>query len=77
MHNEEPHKLYVSPNFITMIKSRRIRSGTCSTHGRIDKFIQYFGWKGRDHSEDLSVNREITLEWIVRKWGKKVWIGFI
>jgi hypothetical protein len=33
--------------------------------------------KGRDHSEDLGVNRETILEWILGKYGGKVWSGFI
>jgi hypothetical protein len=33
--------------------------------------------KGRDHSEDLGVDARIILEWILRKWGWSVWIGFI
>jgi len=33
--------------------------------------------KGRDCSEDLSVDRKIILELILVKYGGKVWIGFI
>jgi len=36
--------------------------GTCSAHGRDEKCIQYFG---RDHSEDLGVDRKIILELIL------------
>jgi len=28
--------------------------------------------KGSDHSEDLSVNGKIILEWILWKWGGKM-----
>jgi hypothetical protein len=44
--------------------------GVCSTHGRDEKFRQYFGWKklkGRDHSEDLGVDGRIILDWILGK----------
>jgi len=33
--------------------------------------------KGRDHLEDLDVDGEITLEWILGKYGGMVWNGFI
>jgi hypothetical protein len=33
--------------------------------------------EGRNHSEDLGVDRKITLEWILGKWGGNVWIGCI
>jgi hypothetical protein len=33
--------------------------------------------KGRDHSEDHFEHGRIILEWILRKWDRKVWIGFI
>jgi hypothetical protein len=33
--------------------------------------------KGRDHSEDLGVDREIILEWILEKKGGKFWTGCI
>jgi hypothetical protein len=32
---------------------------------------------GRDHLEDLDVGWEIILEYIVGKFGEKVWTGFI
>jgi hypothetical protein len=31
----------------------------------------------RGISEDLVVDRKIILEWILRKYGRKVWIGFM
>jgi hypothetical protein len=33
--------------------------------------------KGRDHSEDLSLDERIILKWILWKKGLSVWIGFI
>jgi hypothetical protein len=32
--------------------------------------------KGKNHSEDLGVDRRITLKWILGKQGLWVWIGF-
>jgi hypothetical protein len=41
---------------------------TCSTYGR-DEFIQDFDWEtlGKNHSEDISVDGKIILEWILGK----------
>jgi hypothetical protein len=33
--------------------------------------------RGRNHSEDLGVDGGIILEWILGKWGGKVWTGCI
>jgi hypothetical protein len=33
--------------------------------------------KVRDHWEDLGVHGKIIFEWIVGKWGRKLWNGFI
>jgi hypothetical protein len=33
--------------------------------------------KGRDHSEDLDVDGKIIFEWILGKWGGKIWIDCI
>jgi hypothetical protein len=33
--------------------------------------------RGRDHSNDQGVDREITLELILRKQSEKMWTGFI
>jgi hypothetical protein len=46
LNDEELHNLYVSPNIIRVIKSRRDeRGGTCIKHGRDKKCILYFDWK--------------------------------
>jgi hypothetical protein len=33
--------------------------------------------EGKDHSEDLGVDGKILLQWILGKYGGKVWNGFI
>jgi hypothetical protein len=33
--------------------------------------------KGRDHPENLGVDRKIILEWILVKFGEELWTGFI
>jgi hypothetical protein len=30
--------------------------------------------RGKDHSENIGVDRRIILKWILRKYGGKVWI---
>jgi hypothetical protein len=43
LHNEELNDLYLSPNIIRVIKSRRKVSGACSTYVGREKCIQGFG----------------------------------
>jgi hypothetical protein len=33
--------------------------------------------KERDHLEELGIDVKVILEWILGKWGGKMWIGFI
>jgi len=33
--------------------------------------------KRRDHLEDLGVDGKVILEWILGKYGGKVWTGFV
>jgi hypothetical protein len=33
--------------------------------------------EGRGHSEDLGVDGKVILEWMLGKWGGKLWHGFI
>jgi hypothetical protein len=44
LHNEELHNLYGSPNIIRVIKEDEM-DGSCSTDGRDEKCVQYFGLK--------------------------------
>jgi hypothetical protein len=47
LHNDELHNLYSSPNIVRMIKSRRMRGGTCGTHGGGVRSLRGFGWEAR------------------------------
>jgi hypothetical protein len=65
LHNEELHNLYTSPNMIRVIKSKRMRwEGHVMLVGEMRKYIKFWSVnpKGRDHSEDLSVDGRIMLE---------------
>jgi hypothetical protein len=54
--------------------------GACSMCGGDEKMRTKF-WleslKGRDHSEDLGVDRVIILKWILGKWVFGTWTEFI
>jgi len=75
LHNEELHKLYTSPNIISLIKSRRIRA--CSTHGEMHTKFLSENLKERDNLGDISVDGRIILDLILGKYGWRVWTGCI
>jgi hypothetical protein len=43
----------------------------CSIYGETKKCIQNFGWKTQRQQ------LELKLKWILRKYGGRVWTGFI
>jgi len=45
LHSEELHSLYISPNIINVIKTRRMKWVGHSTHMGDEKCIQKFGQK--------------------------------
>jgi hypothetical protein len=47
LHNEELRNLYASPNFIRVIKSRRVRWGHAARMGETRNHYRIFGWKTR------------------------------
>jgi hypothetical protein len=32
---------------------------------------------GRDHMENLGIDGKVILGWMLRRWGRRVWTGFI
>jgi hypothetical protein len=69
------HNLYVSPNVIWVIKSRRMRwRGHAARMVDIKMHIKFCSenLKGRDRAGDLGIDGKIILEWIVQKNGR-VW----
>jgi hypothetical protein len=80
LRNKELHDLYASPNIIRVIKSITMGwVGHVAWTGEVrNSYIFFVGnWKGTDHLEDLGIDGKIILEWILGKYGGRVWTGFI
>ena len=78
LHNEELNDLYSSPNIVRVIKSRRMRcAGHVAHMGQERGVYRVLVGKlvGRNHWGDLSVDGQIILEWISRRWGVCIWTG--
>jgi hypothetical protein len=70
LHNDELHSLYSSPNFVRVIKSRRMRWAEmwhAWMSGEVFTEFWLGGSKERDHWEDLGVGGRITLRWTLGK----------
>jgi hypothetical protein len=67
--NEEFRKLYLPPNIIRVIKSRRMSwMEHVARMGKItNSYILLENAKGGDHSEDLVVDGKVISEWILGK----------
>jgi hypothetical protein len=80
LHNEEFHNLYTSQYIVRVIKSRGKRwVGHVVRMGEIRNAYRLFGTKseGKNQVEELYVDGRIILDWILEKYGGKVWAGFI
>jgi hypothetical protein len=70
LHNEELHKLYLSPDIISKVKSRRIRwAGHVARIGEERKVYKVLEGKPED------VGGKMGSEWIVGRLAWGVWIG--
>jgi len=78
LHNEELNDLYVSPNTVRVIKSRRMRwAGHVARMGEERGFI-WSWWGSRreiDHWRGLSLDGWIILGRISRRWDVGIWTG--
>jgi len=72
LHNEGLYDLYSPLNVIQVIKSRSVRwLGACTMNGGDERCLQGFGGgnlRGRDHVEDLGIDRGIILKWNFQMW---------
>jgi hypothetical protein len=62
LHNEELHNLYVSPNIIRVIKSRKMRwvgHVVCMEEIEMYRVFWLENLKGRDYLEDVGVDGRI------------------
>jgi hypothetical protein len=78
LHNEELNDLYSSPNFVRVIKSRRMRwAGHVARTGEERWVYRVLVGKpeGRNHWGDLGVDRWIILGCISRRWDVGIWTG--
>jgi len=78
LYNEELNDLFSSPNFVRVIKSRRMRlSGHVALMGEERGCIG--SWWGkrreRDHWRDLGIDGWIILGRISRRWDVGIWTG--
>jgi len=78
LHNEDLNDLYTTPNFVLVIRSRRMRwAGHVARMGEemgVYRVLVGKPEKG-DHWGDLGVGGQIILEWISRKWDVCIWTG--
>ena len=53
--------------------------GACSTYGGEKRRVEDFVGKpeGKDHLEDPGIDGKVILRWLIRKWDRGAWTGFI
>jgi hypothetical protein len=67
---------YTSPYFIRAIKSMRMRwAWQGEMRNRYSTLVE--NREGRNHLENLDVDGRIISEWVLGKYGGKMWTGFI
>jgi len=76
LYNEELNDLYISPNIVPVIKSRRMRWAGHVAHMGEERVCIGSLWGNRregDHCGDLGVDGWIILGWISRRWDVGIW----
>ena len=72
LYNEELNDLYSSPNFVRVIKLRRMRwTGHVRVWERREAYTWF--WWGKLRERDSAVDGSIILRSIFRKWAVEVW----
>jgi hypothetical protein len=75
LHDEGLHGMYLSPNFIRVIKSRRMRWAghvTLRWGGEVSTGFWWGNLRERDHLEDPSVDGRIILNGNFKKWNGRM-----
>jgi hypothetical protein len=78
LHNEELHNLYISPNIIRVIESRRVKWTGHVAYIREVRIAHKFlveKPEGRKPLGTLYADGRIILEWFLEKHGGKLWTG--
>ena len=76
----ELNDLYLSPNIVRVIKSRRMRwAGHVARMGEERGVYRVLvgNRRERDHWGDLGIDGWIILGWFSRRWGVCIWTGLV
>jgi hypothetical protein len=79
LHNEKLQNLYASPNIITdQIKDMRWAGHVAHLGEMRSAYKMLVGnLKEGDESKDPVIYEKMVLEWILGKYGGRVWFGFM
>jgi hypothetical protein len=78
LHNEELNDLYLSPNIVRVIKSRRMKwKGHVTRMGKGEMYTRFWWGDLREgaHLEDPGEDGKIISKWIFVTWNGWTWTG--